>query len=161
MACPTAVGVSGLDQSCAGHGRCMTLANINAHPDYLSYYTAPLYDTDWDADMIAGCVCDYGYTGIDCSLKSCMKGDDPLTAGVDEVQLLDCTVTTSSDGLQLIFRGRKTRVIPYDATETLIEAYLEELGEPYLEDVTVAFISGTEMCSVGGSTTSVSVECSW
>jgi hypothetical protein len=33
----------------------------------------------WDADKIYGCVCDEGFEGHDCSLKSCPKGDDPLT----------------------------------------------------------------------------------
>ena len=49
--------------------------------------------TLWDAEKIMGCVCDQGYTGYDCSLRSCVTGHDPLTTGspVDEVQAFDCT----------------------------------------------------------------------
>ena len=27
-----------------------------------------LYETVWDADKLYGCVCDYGYSGFDCSI---------------------------------------------------------------------------------------------
>ncbi|GMI55210.1 hypothetical protein TeGR_g1051, partial [Tetraparma gracilis] len=33
----------------------------------------------WDAEQIQGCVCDYSYTGHDCSQMTCSKGDDPRT----------------------------------------------------------------------------------
>jgi hypothetical protein len=50
------------------------------------------YSTPWDADMVRGCACDFGWEGYDCSLRTCEKGDDPLTAGQqDEVQYLNCT----------------------------------------------------------------------
>jgi hypothetical protein len=38
--------------------------------------------------MIYGCACDAGWDGPDCSQKSCPKGDDPMTTGVDEVKSL-------------------------------------------------------------------------
>jgi hypothetical protein len=33
----------------------------------------------WDSDKNQACVCDPGYSGIDCSLRTCPRGDDPLT----------------------------------------------------------------------------------
>jgi len=33
----------------------------------------------WDDFSLMGCACDWGYTGPDCSLRMCPKGDDPLT----------------------------------------------------------------------------------
>ena len=33
----------------------------------------------WDSDKNQACVCDPGYSGIDCSLRLCPRGDDPLT----------------------------------------------------------------------------------
>ena len=33
----------------------------------------------WDEDKNTACVCDTGYSGIDCSLRECPYGDDPLT----------------------------------------------------------------------------------
>lgn len=35
--------------------------------------------TNWEADMVMTCICDWGYTGGDCSLRMCPKGDDPVT----------------------------------------------------------------------------------
>lgn len=34
----------------------------------------------WDAEKHQTCACDPGYTGVDCSLRECPRGDDPLTA---------------------------------------------------------------------------------
>jgi hypothetical protein len=36
----------------------------------------------WDADKQQACVCDAGYSGADCTLRTCPRGDDPLTSGV-------------------------------------------------------------------------------
>ena len=33
----------------------------------------------WDSSKNQACVCDPGYSGIDCSLRLCPRGDDPLT----------------------------------------------------------------------------------
>lgn len=106
--------------------------------------------------MIHGCVCDPQWEGVDCSVRSCLKGDDPLTAGVSETQVLDCRATVLTGGLQFLFRGKKTSVIPYDATANLIKLLLEQLT-PSLEDVTVTINAGTTLCSTGGSTTSITI----
>lgn len=42
------------------------------------------YEDVWDAEMMFGCNCDTGYSGPSCNLRTCAKGDDPLT-GTDEV----------------------------------------------------------------------------
>lgn len=34
----------------------------------------------WDADKLTSCICDAGYTGMDCSLRQCPTGADPLSA---------------------------------------------------------------------------------
>merc|ERR1711871_252024 len=40
----------------------------------------------WDADKVAGCVCDDGFTGYDCSSMKCPVGADPLdVTGEDKV----------------------------------------------------------------------------
>jgi hypothetical protein len=47
--------------------------------NYYSGITSPYEYRLWDADQNSACVCDPGYSGIDCSLRDCPKGDDPLT----------------------------------------------------------------------------------
>ena len=33
----------------------------------------------WDGDLLTTCDCDPGYTGFDCTLRKCPKGDDPIS----------------------------------------------------------------------------------
>jgi hypothetical protein len=41
----------------------------------------------WDDDKTAFCVCEAGYSGLDCSQRMCPMGDDPITrSGVNEIQ---------------------------------------------------------------------------
>jgi hypothetical protein len=40
---------------------------------------APFDYSLWDADKHQMCVCDAGFSGIDCSQRSCPRSDDPLT----------------------------------------------------------------------------------
>jgi hypothetical protein len=44
----------------------MLLADMNL--------TTPLAAGRWDAGMIAGCVCDAGFSGPDCSQRACAGG---------------------------------------------------------------------------------------
>jgi len=77
--------------SCSGHGICYTVGEIaskalnsklvqSAYGE--SIYSGISKSVDyklWDSDKNQACVCDPGYSGIDCSLRSCPRGDDPLT----------------------------------------------------------------------------------
>lgn len=58
---------------CSGHGRCRFIEEIAQ--DYSS--------VAWDVSKIQGCVCDAGWSGKDCSVRMCPKGDDPLTVPAD------------------------------------------------------------------------------
>lgn len=96
MACPN---------QCSGHGTCETIAELGAGNkcdwDPLAYaaktdcvhaslghtLTNPIsYGTKttadmpsvWDSTKIQGCKCDPGYSGSDCSGRTCPSGDDPL-----------------------------------------------------------------------------------
>jgi hypothetical protein len=56
---------------CSGHGTCESIKEIAAR-DYNNMYYL------WDEDVTMGCVCDGGYTGADCSERTCKFGADPL-----------------------------------------------------------------------------------
>jgi len=88
--------------TCSGHGVCLSQSeharralDSEAETD-LSYgpkvssrtrYSAHF----WDADRLSGCLCDFGWTGYDCSLRTCPRGDDPSSYGqVHDDQLLRC-----------------------------------------------------------------------
>jgi len=108
MSCPKGTN----NEECSGHGRCLTLeimalTNDGNHLEYSTDYN------DWDADRIKGCACDQGWEGYDCSERAdCPLGDDPFTLGqVDEVQVLDCTLTAHTHTLYNIYLHTNNRYV--------------------------------------------------
>ena len=60
----------------------------------------------WDADSIQGCVCDNGYSGYDCSERTCPYGFDPLSkisTSRESYELL-CNANAGSFNIQLLGR---------------------------------------------------------
>ena len=117
--------------------------------DWVSIHRKSTIYDDWDADMLFGCVCDAGFQGWDCSQRICPKGDDPLTPGLDEVQLVECTCLEAggcaNNTLSLTFKGQRTDPIPADATADLLEYFLEKLSS--ITDVDVHFDGGGRFAS--------------
>jgi len=88
--------------TCSGHGACLSQSehakralDSEAETDFdygprvssRTRYSAHF----WDADRLSGCLCDDGWTGYDCSLRTCPRGDDPSSYGqVHEDQLMRC-----------------------------------------------------------------------
>lgn len=101
---------------CNGHGKCLTMMHMaelreeNGEVTDISYGATPNLPNTWDFDKIQGCVCDQGYEGFDCSLRSCPLGDDPRTAWytsgshLDEVQKVTCTASGGGMGDDSTFR---------------------------------------------------------
>jgi hypothetical protein len=88
---------------CSGNGRCMSLREISRYDVYEN--NEDEYD-DWDADMIYGCACDDGWEGPECDRKTCPHGDDPLTFGRNEIQIIDCLCWTCKGGLKIRYKGQ-------------------------------------------------------
>lgn len=126
MQCPNGTSAAGKVAPCSGNGRCMSLRDVADYQDFEQFFNRTSY-SDWDADMVHGCDCDDGWEGAACNLRSCPKGDDPYTAGVDEVQIIDCTCTGGGcdDTMQLSFKGKKTVPFRMDVTEEVIKHRLE------------------------------------
>lgn len=88
--------------SCSGHGVCYTVGEIAAGAlnkqlvesafgsNIHTGISKPLDYRLWDADKNAACVCDSGYGGIDCSLRQCPRGDDPLTQAASTCGTSEC-----------------------------------------------------------------------
>ncbi len=87
---------------CSGHGKCLTMrqlarkASTNGEPTPYVYGSDPNNGNTWDADKIMGCYCDEGYTGIACRDLTCPFGDDPMTNGVNEIQVFTCEDSSSN-----------------------------------------------------------------
>lgn len=83
--------------------------------DYSACTSINVYETPWEADGFQGCLCDEGYAGYDCSIRTCARGDDPLTTGQNnEVQLLECAADFGT--FTLSFRRETTGPISADAS---------------------------------------------
>jgi len=120
QACQFMACGGGLGTPCSNHGRCMSMkelatwAKVNGEEMPYTYGMNPNEGRTWDADRVHGCLCDPGYTGYDCSQKTCPTGDDPMTYDQHvEVQLLTCTATQGT--FTLTFREKTTAPIPWNA----------------------------------------------
>jgi hypothetical protein len=113
-----------------------------------------IYETNWDADMIYGCLCDEGYEGPSCKVRLCPSGDDPLTGSdvdpsglsVNEQHVVTCAATSGS--FTLGFRDFTSQPLSYNADASTVRMALTSL--PTLTDVSVVYAAGqTEACLSG------------
>eukprot|EP00937_MAST-01D_sp_MAST-1D-sp2_P001998 g1998.t1 len=139
---------------CNGHGVCLSMREAAKFSDGISLFREGVSYTLWDADKVYGCACDAGYEGFDCSRRTCMYGDDPLTTGQqNEVQSVYCLCNGCSGTWTLVFRGEETSELATTATTADVKAALEALTN--VREVTVAYDAGTAACGTTGTTMSV------
>ena len=147
--CPSA---SSSTKQCSGNGRCMTLHEASQEQNYVTLMHGATYDL-WDAHKIHGCICDPGWTGMDCSLRTCPFGDDPGSTGqANEIQIIDCLGTSGS--FTVTFRGETTEPIAFNADVSTIDAALEAIDT--IDSVTTSILdSATVACDADGNSISV------
>ncbi|GBG30584.1 Multiple epidermal growth factor-like domains protein 10 [Hondaea fermentalgiana] len=128
---------------CWGRGRCVDIRYNALYKDPGTGTVYP-YDSVWDSEKVYGCMCDQGFTGYDCSLRECPRGDDPMTTGqLDEVQVFRCKGT--SGFFTLTFSGFTSEPIPVTTVLADFETILEAV--PGVGDVTVTFsVTGSQIC---------------
>uniref|UniRef100_A0A7S2JX95 EGF-like domain-containing protein n=1 Tax=Leptocylindrus danicus TaxID=163516 RepID=A0A7S2JX95_9STRA len=137
--CP---GINGLD--CSGNGVCYSmkqlaqLATSNGYPTPYTYGLDPNNPLTWDHDQIRGCLCSDGFEGYDCSLKTCPKGDDPLTPHQNnEIQTIECQDSDDTGSFTISFRGQPTSTIQAHDTAADLETKLNQI--PTIERVIVGY----------------------
>jgi hypothetical protein len=118
---------------CSGKGQCVSLRAAAQLNDGYLFNRTTTYNK-WDADVIFGCKCDYGYSGADCSQRSCEYGPDPRldVLPVEKVTLVcDCTGVGSCLGrFKLRFLGTvmKKWLYPGSSSYELATAIMETPG---------------------------------
>jgi hypothetical protein len=145
---------------CNGVGECQSMYYYALSKDPGSG-TVFDYDTRWDANKIYGCHCDSRYHGIDCSLRYCPSGDDPLTGTTqigptnpvqfNEIQRVTCKADAGT--FTLTFRGKTTERIPFDAKAADVQAYLEKLPTIGKGNVKIVMLGAQACTSFGTSWT--------
>ncbi|KDO18240.1 hypothetical protein SPRG_16366 [Saprolegnia parasitica CBS 223.65] len=134
-------------------GHCISMRDAASANDGINFFTSTSYSL-WDADKIFGCQCSYGYTGYDCSQRTCPVGDDPLTTGQSpEVQLLNCLCNGCTGYFALYYKGFLTANIAPSATATQLTNALLALTS--IHGISVSLSSGTTVCSTTGTTASI------
>lgn len=155
LACP-----GGFLSTCNGHGRCLSMYELALAADENGDATDYVYGSDpnagetWDARRAYGCECDEGYSGYDCTLRSCPTGDDPGTYDqVQERQILRCDADGGS--FALTFRQQQTAAIAWNATASEVELALEQLST--ITQLSVAFhpAASAGACSIAETVTIV------
>ncbi len=117
-------------------------------PDFRGFGSIAAQNT-WDASKLHACVCDEGFAGPDCTLRSCSAGVDPLADSSKEkpeVQVLRCDFKPSDTlDLALGFEGEFTKPISAMDTVGAVWQKLNELST--LGTITVKYLSSDGLVS--------------
>uniref|UniRef100_A0A7S3XN04 EGF-like domain-containing protein n=1 Tax=Heterosigma akashiwo TaxID=2829 RepID=A0A7S3XN04_HETAK len=148
-ACEYMICGGGTDTPCNGNGQCLSMAELaikatsNGDAAATTYGSDPNDGGTWDAHRLFHCLCDDGYEGYDCSLRSCPTGDDPATYDdAREQQLFQCAADAGT--FTATFRQQTTGAINANATKAEFVSALEELSS--INKVEVRFSSGATVC---------------
>merc|ERR1711988_438760 len=88
-------GSSASDQSLGNQGFTVSPRAQRSLPFGSALYKVSNYNL-WDANKVAGCVCDDGFSGHDCSSKKCPVGADPLDVTGEDMENSHSSTSTTN-----------------------------------------------------------------
>ena len=92
------------EKSCSGHGLCRSMSDLASTDGPLTNGVGPTY-TNWEAEAMYLCDCDWGWTSPDCSMRTFGPPPPPL-----------------------IPRFRRSRPTPYDMPQSLPVSHTPTTG---------------------------------
>ena len=135
----------------------MSMAEAAVLQDSRALHNSLTYSL-WDAQKIRGCVCDEGFTGYDCSLRSCPRGHDPGRTDnlLNELQVLDCQCQGTCGGtFRLSFGGKTTAAIAHTASLSDVKSAIEALSTVDTVVLTFDDADASTVCDADGVATSI------
>lgn len=114
MACPS---------DCSGHGKCRLLAEL-PKVQQAGY-------SSWESKRIQVCACDGGYTGYDCSERTCPLGDDPETNCYGNAALGIAGVQRQVQRLTFAFNSPAPPVQTLDEADDAVLTFTSSTGRNY------------------------------
>lgn len=128
--------------SCSGHGVCRNIIDMTQGLSATAQHEYQL----WDGLKNQACVCDPGYSGVDCRERLCPKGADPLVDNVsNEIQTIDVSAAASSGTYKLKYTDVfgevwTTQAIEFatdNTKDSQLQAALLAIPNSVIEGVTV------------------------
>lgn len=124
--------------SCSGHGVCRNVIDKSQALSTTAKYSYPL----WDGLKNQACVCDPGYSGVDCRQRDCPKGADPL---IDEVVVSGNIRSVANEHQTLTFTGATG-----STTNNIVLQYTDLFGETWTTASIAVTTDGTPAISANG-----------
>jgi hypothetical protein len=130
------------------------VTTVNGVKAGFTYGATPGDALTWDAARLFGCACDSGYTGYDCTLRTCPHGDDPLTIHqADEIQTIVCQDADLTGTVLFTFRDVQGVALQATASAAQIKANLQAISTVGIVSVeTFNPSSPDQMCTTTGNT---------